>query len=266
METSLGKIYLLLILGATLVIFSWFASQTTEFTHSILFISLGLISTVFIAIDIALKEIKKPTEPERIETWIYEKSWFTKLPYKPLIILGILIFSLLFTYRSLYTGIGFVTAPEFQLVDPGPLGHSISSGLAGVIEEAFFRGFLAVTFGYALFYYLFGKNVWAGILGFLIVGIGGFWIFHWARYGFHDISASYAVLGFGALTSAWVLLTKNIVFPITIHFFNNFFVRAAGQYDLVSLAFTFITTTWGKIIIAGIVIYVLYWIMKRRRK
>jgi hypothetical protein len=150
-----------------------------------------------------------------------------------------------------------VSAPTFAAVDIGASGSAILSGLAGIIEDMMFWGFIGPTlFGIALA--LSGKK---------IIGLAAAWgvtpfifmIYHIGRYGASPTALD-SVLFFGFVAMTLVILLGSLMPTNAIHFANNagltYFARTSADVSGYFMIFV------GMIVVLGL----LWWMLRRRGK
>lgn len=110
-----------------------------------------------------------------------------------------------------------VSAPVLGIFD-SVIGNALLSGLAGVVENHVFFGFMFPTF------YAFTMNRTDSAAVALPVGmaaaIGTFMAYHAWRYGFSE-AALVSVAFFAAINVASVFLTRSMIISDALHFSNN---------------------------------------------
>lgn len=233
------KLGFLIVLVACLFVMGWLSADTESslWNYSIWFSIIGLISLAVIAADTAIQESvgKTPAQQEIFETYVYEESWFTRMPgwaqgaiYCFVLLWGVVIF-----YQA-RGGFETISAPEYAVVGLGHLGNALISMMAGLIENYAWFSVGPALFGYVPFYFLFGGKKAGniskimGVIGFLAVGTS-LWVgYHWFRYGLSDLSSTIDVAEFALFNLAWVVATKNIVLPTVWHSSNNLGYRLRG--------------------------------------
>jgi hypothetical protein len=242
---------------------------------------MGLISCASIGLDAAIKEPNdKNKHPfEMIETIVYEKSWFTELPFwLKLIIFGmILLWGIMIFYQQ--TGelsaleFGTLGAPEYDVIGLGAAGNALLSMTAGFIENYAWFSVAPTLFGFSLLYYMFGGMsndprakkfaMIMGIMGFFVVGTGVWVWYHWFRYGLANLSATVEVAEFAFINLIWVFATRNILLPMVWHGFNNLGYRLQGTHiGLYQLFGPWVIV--GLAVIIGYNVFVHYGLEKRK--
>lgn len=261
------KIAFIILLVACLFVFGWLSAdqESSLWSYSIWFAIIGLISLVVIIGDTAIVESRDKKKPQEIfETYVYEESFFTRLPIWAQLAIYVFVFAWgIVVFFQARGGFETISAPEYAVVGLGPVGNAFISAAAGLVENFAWFSVGPAIFGYVPFYFAFGGRKTEkmglsrimGIVGFLLVGTG-LWIgYHWFRYGLADLSATIDVAQFAFFNLLWVVTTKNIVLPTVWHSFNNLGFRLKGVPVGFSGIFIPIFVAFAAIVVFNVWLY-----------
>jgi protein-S-isoprenylcysteine O-methyltransferase Ste14 len=256
-EITPAKVAAIVAFFFLLVLFHFFKTNGTPATQILgdFFFGLGLFVLVWIAFDLAV--VKRAgrsvhSDVDLPDSVTYERQSpvlsrdLGRRGKVALFLSALLLGSFIILTSGQQSTLSLVQAPTFQLVDPGPYGSAVLSGIAGIIENWFFFGVLLAT-EFALLYLAVGRRFYVAVLLVLLLNPLVFTVYHFARYS-ESPKALDSVYAFGFVCTGSTMLTGSLVLCDAWHFSNNFGVTffATTPGDLLApLAFVWIISLAG---------------------
>lgn len=232
-KAKVVSITVFLILISFLVFLTANASQEVA-AQSNFYTILAVIAVMAMVVDFVFKKSgfkvrKGGQEVDLPDTLNYERksALIGELPHtlKFALVVAVFIFGgYLINSITTATASQIVAAPTFQVIDIGIEGNAFLSGIAGVIENWFFFGFIMSTLFSVIL--IVTRSFWASVGGILLIMPFIFTGYHFAVYGESTVALQTVYL-MGVVWSASSLILGTLLVADVTHFANNFGVRLA---------------------------------------